>query len=124
MGRVQSITCRGCFGYNYNAWSHWFIQPEVKKAMHVCGNAGDDAFAGTAGGCINVYPFDTHDEFDYSLALANTLEAGIPVTFYFGKTDTACNYVGGSAMADSIPWANMDKFAAMELEPILIAGAE
>ena len=76
--------------------------------MNVCGNAGDDAFAGAAGGCINVAPFDTNDQFDYSGALANTLEAGVPVTFYFGKQDTACNYVGGLAMADTIPWKGKD----------------
>ena len=27
--RLQSIPCRGCFGYDYNAWSHWFIQVSI-----------------------------------------------------------------------------------------------
>jgi carboxypeptidase C (cathepsin A) len=31
--RLQSIPCRGCFGYDYNAWSHWFIQV-IRAYMH------------------------------------------------------------------------------------------
>jgi carboxypeptidase C (cathepsin A) len=123
--RLQSITCNGCFGYNYNSWSHWFINDEVKAAMNVCGNAGNDAFAGGAGGCIDsIFPFDTNDKFDYSQALANTLDEGIPVTFYYGKQDTACNYVGGYTMANAIPWKNKDDFASIELSPLEIAGVE
>jgi carboxypeptidase C (cathepsin A) len=122
--RLQSISCRGCFGYDYNPWSHWFIQPEIKEALNVCGNAGDDAFAGFAGGCINVAPFDVDDDFDYSGALANVLSLGIPVTLYYGKQDTACNYVGGRAMADTIPWASGKEFASLPLQPLMVAGVQ
>lgn len=123
--RLQSISCPGCFGYNYNDWSHFFIQDEVKAAMNVCGNAGDDAFAGTAGGCIDgIFPFDKNDTFDYVGALSHTLEAGIPVTFYYGKQDTACNYVGGRALAEAIPWKGQADFVAQPLQPLEIAGVE
>lgn len=30
--------------------------------------------------------YDVNDKFDYSGALARTLEAGIPVTLFYGKT--------------------------------------
>jgi len=123
--RLQSINCPGCFGYNYNDWSHFFIQDDVKKAMNVCGNAGDNAFAGTKGGCIDgLMPFDANDKFDYVGALANTLSAGVPVTFYYGKMDTACNYVGGMALAEAIEWAGQKAFVASKLAPLEIAGAE
>ncbi len=122
--RIQSITCNGCFGYNYNNWSHWFIDDDVKKSMNVCGNAGDDAFAGSAGGCINVQPFDVNDKFDYMGALANTLDAGIPITMYYGKADTACNYVGGYTMTNAIKWKSQLNFQNLDLKPLEIAGVE
>jgi hypothetical protein len=83
--RVESVTCAACYGYDYTAWSYWFLQPEVLETLHICGDAGNDAFAGAAGGCISMGAFDSRDDFDYSGAVARTLEAGVPVTFYFGK---------------------------------------
>ena len=88
------------------------------------GDAGVDAFSGTAGGCISMGSFDARDTFDYSGALGRTLDAGIPVTLFYGKTDTACNYVGGYAMANSIVWSGMRSFAGLGLSPMEIAGVE
>lgn len=122
--RVESITCEACYGYNYTAWSYFFLKQEVLSALNVCGDAGNDAFAGKAGGCISMGAFDAHDNFDYSAAVARTLEAGVPVTFYYGKTDTACNYVGGMAMADTIEWSGKSAFAASPLTPLTISGVE
>jgi hypothetical protein len=122
--RVESISCPACYGYNYTAWSLWFLKQEVLTALNVCGDAGQDAFAGTAGGCISMGAFDARDSFDYSGAVARTLEAGIPVTFYYGKTDTACNYVGGMAMADTVQWSGKDSFASAPLTPLTISGVE
>lgn len=122
--RVESITCSGCYGYNYSAWAHWFLREDVTSALNVCGDAGVDAFAGAAGGCIAMPGFDSNDDFDYSGALARTLSADIPVTFYFGKSDTACNYVGGYAMAETIEWGGRDAFAAAPLSPLTIADME
>jgi hypothetical protein len=44
--RTESISCGACYSYNYTAWSHWFLQEEVESSLNVCGDAGDDAFAG------------------------------------------------------------------------------
>ena len=122
--RIQSITCDACYGYNYTAWSYWFLQPEVLSALNICGDAGMDAFSGSAGGCISLGAFDAHDNFDYSGALARTLEANIPVTLFYGKTDTACNYVGGETMAETISWTGKDGFLKAPIKPLLISGAE
>lgn len=122
--RSERVDCPACYSYNYTAWALWFLQDEVESALGVCGDAGVDAFAGSAGGCISMGNFDAHDEFDYSGALGRALDADIAVTFYYGKTDTACNYVGGYAMANTIQWNGMEDFASMDLEPLLLAGAE
>jgi len=122
--RIESITCTACYGYNYTAWSYWFLQQDVLDALHICGDAGQDAFAGAAGGCISMGAFDAHDDFDYSGALARALEAGVPVTLYFGKTDTACNYVGGMAMAETVSWTGQEKFVAAPLLPLEITGVQ
>jgi carboxypeptidase C (cathepsin A) len=122
--RLNSVSCPACFGYNYTAWSYWFLRDDVKKAMNVCGNAGNNAFAGAAGGCISVSPFDANDKFDYSAALANTLDAGIPVVMYYGKCDTACNYVGGYAVAQGLDWSGKEAFNTAELEALEFAGCE
>ena len=68
--------------------------------------------------------FDSNDKFDYSGALARALEAGIPVTLFYGKTDTACDYVGGRRMAETLSWGGMASFAALPDSPLLIAGIE
>eukprot|EP00602_Paraphysomonas_sp_CaronLab_P003485 CAMPEP_0185024182 /NCGR_PEP_ID=MMETSP1103-20130426/7145_1 /TAXON_ID=36769 /ORGANISM="Paraphysomonas bandaiensis, Strain Caron Lab Isolate" /LENGTH=392 /DNA_ID=CAMNT_0027557079 /DNA_START=270 /DNA_END=1448 /DNA_ORIENTATION=+ len=122
--RTESVSCGACYSYNYTAWAHWFLQEQVEESLNVCGDAGDDAFAGNAGGCINLPNFDANDPFDYSGALGRTLDAGVPVTLYYGKTDTACNYKGGYAMANSISWQGQEEFAAAGLGPMDIAGVE
>eukprot|EP00595_Chromulina_sp_UTEXLB2642_P002408 CAMPEP_0196761334 /NCGR_PEP_ID=MMETSP1095-20130614/534_1 /TAXON_ID=96789 ORGANISM="Chromulina nebulosa, Strain UTEXLB2642" /NCGR_SAMPLE_ID=MMETSP1095 /ASSEMBLY_ACC=CAM_ASM_000446 /LENGTH=391 /DNA_ID=CAMNT_0042110737 /DNA_START=225 /DNA_END=1400 /DNA_ORIENTATION=+ len=122
--RIQSISCNACYGYNYTAWSYWFLQSTVETALNVCGEAGNDAFSGSAGGCISLGSFDSKDSFDYSGALARTLEAGIPVTLYYGKADTACNYVGGYAMASTISWNGQEQFSSQSFEELEISGVE
>jgi carboxypeptidase C (cathepsin A) len=113
--RIQTVTCSACYSYNYTAWSYWFLQQEVLTSLNVCGGAGNDAFAGSAGGCISMGAFDARDSFDYSGALARTLDSGIPVTLFYGKTDTACNYVGGLTVANTLQWKGKDSFAKMPL---------
>lgn len=122
--RTESVSCSACYGYNYTAWASWFLQDEVEASLHVCGDAGVDAFSGNAGGCIGMGNFDSRDDFDYSGALARTLDAGVPVTLYYGKTDTACNYVGGMAMAESIAWSGAKDFSSTSLSPLEISGVE
>jgi carboxypeptidase C (cathepsin A) len=120
--RIQSISCSACYGYNYTAWANWFLRSEILSSLHICGDAGRDAFAGTAGGCISMGAFDSRDNFDYSGALAKTLEAGIPVTVYYGKTDTACQYVGGQKMADTISWKGQKDYNDAAYQGFTIAG--
>ena len=96
---------------------------DVLASLNICGQSGQDAFSGTAGGCITIPNFDAKDDFDYSGALGQALDSGIPVTFYYGKSDTACNYVGGYAMAKSIPWKGSAAFADTPLGELQIAGA-
>jgi cathepsin A (carboxypeptidase C) len=120
--RLESISCSACYSYNYTAWSYWFLEQDVLDALHICGDAGNDAFAGNAGGCISMGAFDSRDNFDYSGALARTLEAKIPVSVYFGKTDTACQYVGGKAMVDTLSWNSAEQFVSSPLTDIEVAG--
>ena len=80
--RLKSIECCGCTSYNYSSWAHWFTQPAVLQALNVCGNAGEAAFSGCAGGCVDLPAFDDHDLFDYSNALSRALQQGIKLTFY------------------------------------------
>jgi len=120
--RIQSISCDACYSYNYTAWSYWFLKSEVLTALNVCGDAGKDAFDGKAGGCISMGSFDSRDSFDYSGALARTLDSGVPVTLYYGKTDTACNYVGGMEMANTIGWSGKSGFNAAPMNPLEISG--
>ncbi len=35
--RIESISCPACYGYNYTAWSYWFLQSVVTTALNVCG---------------------------------------------------------------------------------------
>ena len=122
--RIQAVQCSACYSYNYTAWSLWFLNNDVLTALNVCGDAGVDAFAGSAGGCISMGNFDARDTFDYSGALARALNAGIPVTLFYGKTDTACNYVGGYQVANTLPWAHMSDFAKLPLSAWEIGGVE
>jgi len=121
--RVQCVSCPACYCYNYTAWAHWFLRQDVHDALHACGDAGNQAFAGNAGGCISLAGFDTNDKFDYSGALGRTLDSGIPVVFYYGKADTACNYVGAYQMANTISWSGQAAFKALPLSPLVIGGA-
>jgi len=114
--RLVDVQCPACYSFNYTKWSYWFLQDDVIDALHVCGEAGVDAFAGTAGGCIDVAGFDANDTFDYSGALARALEADISVLFYYGKDDLACNYVGGFDTASTIPWSGQADFQATEMQ--------
>lgn len=121
--RLEAVTCSACYSYNYTAWSYWLLQQTVLDSLHVCGDAGNDAFAGSAGGCISMGAFDSRDNFDYSGALGQALDAGIKVLFYYGKTDTACNYQGGLVMANTIAWQGQKAFAAEPLSTWSVGGA-
>ena len=68
--------------------------------------------------------FDARDQFDYSGALGRALDAGVLVTLYYGKTDTACDYKGGLAMANTISWAQTAAFKNAPMSSIQVAGAE
>lgn len=117
--RLQSIKCtQGCYGYNYSAWAAWMLQTEVMTALNVCGDAGRDAFTGSAGGCINMPAGFDSKAFDYPGALAAALAAGVPVTLYYGKQDTACDYKGGLALANSLKWSGQQAFQSAELLPL------
>jgi len=121
--RLAGVECCGCYSYNYSSWSRWFTRPEVTKALNVCGNAGDKAFAGCAGGCVDLPHFDSGDTFEYSAALEKALSRGVSVTFMYGRQDTACNYVGGYTVAESLRWPGADQFAAASLADLDLGGA-
>lgn len=117
--RVRNVECsQACYSYNYTEWSLWFLKQEVMDALNVCGQAGYDAFAGSAGGCISLPGFDSGDTFDYSGALGRALDAGIQTLFYFGKTDLACNANGGFAVASTLPWSGSEDFRNAPMEPL------
>lgn len=116
--RVQNVQCAACYSYNYTEWSYWFLRDDVKEALNICGDAGEDAFAGNAGGCISLPGFDREDTFDYSAALARALDAGIDVTFYYGKNDLACNYKGGYDLASTLEWKGADAWNAAPLKQV------
>jgi len=57
-------------------------------------------------------------------ALSRSLSAGWNVTFYYGKQDTACNYVGALAMANSsLSWSGADAWARTPFAPLTLGGA-
>ena len=80
----MDIDCCGCTSYDYKEWSDWFLKDEVKAALHVCGDAGREAFGGCAAGCVDLPGFDFPDKFDYSHALSRALKSGVDLTFYYG----------------------------------------
>jgi carboxypeptidase C (cathepsin A) len=43
---------------------------------------------------------------------------------YHGKADTACNYVGGLAVAETLEWTHKQQFKDAPMESIQIGGAE
>lgn len=122
--RLQSETCPACVSYNYTSWSNWFLLPEVTTALNVCGNAGEKAFAGSAAGCISLPGFDQYDDFQYSEAIARSLNKGIEVMMYYGKNDRACDFVGGYKVANSLEWSGAEHFNKHELKPLIIGGQE
>jgi len=122
--RLVEQGCCGCSSYNYRPWSDWMMREDVQAALNVCGDAGMKAFGGCAAGCIQLPSFDEADLFSYSDALARALHQGIQVTFYYGMQDTACNYVGGFAMASSIEWSGAERFRATPLEELMIGGVD
>ena len=74
----------------------WFSDPNVRKALNVCGTAGAASFGGCSAGCI-AFPksFGTTDTLDNVGTLARVLESNIPVLMVYGMTDmTTCNYEG------------------------------
>ena len=120
----EQAGCCGCGGYDYGEWAAWFLRTEVKAALNVCGSAGEEAFGHCNGGCVDLPAFDDDDTFDYSAALARALDAGVDVTFYYGKQDTACNWLGAVAMANtSIPWGGAAAWAREPFKPLLISGS-
>ena len=122
--RLEDVECCGCTSYDYKDWSDWFLIDEVKAALHVCGDAGKEAFGGCSAGCVGLPGFDVLDEFSYSGALSRALEQGIDLTFYYGKQDTACNWVGGLTMANSsLEWRGADAWASLPFEPLVVGGA-
>jgi carboxypeptidase C (cathepsin A) len=109
-----------------NHQASWFTLPEVISGLNVCGDAGKIAFEGAGAGCIGFggHEFDRNDEFDYSGALARSLDRGIAVSLYYGKADRACNYVGGYAMAQALEWTGQAAFNAAKLDPLMIGPVE
>lgn len=120
--RLKDIEGCGCTSYNYSTWSHWLMRKDVIKSLNVCGNAGDKAFAGCNAGCVNLPPFDTHDKFDYSGALNRALKQGIKVTLYYGMQDTACNFIGGYAVASRLQWQGAEAFSKAPLKDLEFGG--
>lgn len=123
--RVKSVSCSGpCYDYDYSDFQNWLASSAVTEALHVCPGAGNDAFTGRAGGCISYRPFDVNAPNGlFNSHLVRALDADIPVTFYFGKTDKACDYVGGRAMAEALRWHGKSGFNAAPLMDVTIAGA-
>eukprot|EP00928_Gymnodinium_smaydae_P018493 TRINITY_DN17035_c0_g1_i1.p1 TRINITY_DN17035_c0_g1~~TRINITY_DN17035_c0_g1_i1.p1 ORF type:complete len:607 (+),score=55.40 TRINITY_DN17035_c0_g1_i1:68-1888(+) len=122
--RRESRFCCGCFSYNYSTWSQWLLREDVKAALHVCGKAGEAAFGGCHGGCID-FPngFDAQGTIDNLGAIGRALDLGVNVSFYYGTQDTACDYIGGYAMASEIKWAGAERFAATPLKDLVLGGA-
>lgn len=122
--RLVSQNCCGCTSYDYKEWSDWFLRADVKEALNVCGTAGQEAFGGCAAGCVDLPGFDDFDSFDYSAALGRALEAGVDVTFYYGKQDTACNWVGALDMVNSsLAWGGAAAWSAAPWATLKIGGA-
>ena len=73
----------------------WFSDPNVRKALNVCGTAGAASFGGCGAGCI-AFPksFGTTDTLDNVGTLGRVLESKIPVLMVYGMTDMTCNYEG------------------------------
>lgn len=125
--RLAALSCEKCSGgYNYTSWADWMLNVELRSALHVCGATGPDSAGleafGQNGGCVSMDNFDEGDAFDYSSALGRSLDAGVLVNLFFGKADLACHYVGGLALADSLPWLGRQGFRQSPLRPLYAHG--
>lgn len=123
--RVKKVTCSGaCYDYDYRNFGEWLMRADVREALGICGDAGNDAFDNNAGGCISMGLFDSGvSTSTFTADVGRALDANIPVMMYFGKCDLACDYIGGIAMASDLPWRGRDGFQAAELHELTIAGA-
>ena len=127
--RLESQDGCGAYGYDYSRWASTLYSEPFRRALHVCGKAGADSFAGCTGGCHvcignpPLLPFDEQDEFEYSAALSRALQAGLRLTFVYGKNDLAVPYVGGHRMVmETLEWGGASAFRAAPLEPLLAEG--
>lgn len=75
----------------------WFSSANVRRALNVCGNAGEASFGGCGAGCIT-FPksFDAGETVDNVAIIAKLLELKIQVlmVMVYGMKDTTCNYEG------------------------------
>ena len=69
----------------------------MRRALNVCGNAGQASFGGCGAGCIT-FPksFDAGETLDNVATIAKLLELKIQVLMVYGMKDTTCNYEGRS----------------------------
>ena len=129
--RIQKLKCSGCHDYDYGAISTWMLQESTTDALNICvdssgASAGVNAFGGTRGGCIGMGDFDGNglERSQYFVeALGTALDEGIPVTFFYGKTDLACDYVGGERTAKNINWKGKAGFNAASKVPVSLGAA-
>merc|ERR1719291_374902 len=121
--RLREKECCGCSSYDYNPWADWLLREDVARALNVCGDAGNKAFGNCAAGCISLPEFDKEDMFDYSGALGRALSKGVKVTLYYGMQDTACDYVGGFAVAAGLDWPFAQDWAESPWKDLVIGGA-
>ena len=49
--RLESQDGCGAYGYDYSRWASTLYSEPFRRALHVCGKAGADSFAGCTGGC-------------------------------------------------------------------------
>jgi len=122
--RMREKECCGCSSYNYKPWGDWLLREDVAKALNVCGDAGTKAFGGCAAGCISLPNFDKDSKFDAKAAMSQALADGVKVTLYYGMQDTACNYVGGYALAASLRWPGSSAFKKAPFEDLAIGGMD
>lgn len=125
--RQRLITCPGCMGYNYTAWTLFFNRTDVRSALGVCQSTDYPGFAVAAQGClpsmIAGQTYDKSDKFNYTAAIAQVLASGVQVMLYYGMQDTVCNYVGGEAVVASIPWSEQQTFNSIPYTDFALAGA-
>lgn len=90
--RLRDVECCGCTSYDYKEWSEWFLEPSVKAALNVCGDAGKEAFGGCGAGCVDLPGFDDFDSFDYSSAVSRVWWRGTEAT-----SDASSHHLRSSA---------------------------